>query len=338
MFDVKKLSMKDIAKLSGVSIKTVSRVLNHSDQVRQETKEKVLKVIREQGYQPNIIAKSLKEKKTNTIMIFIDRHKGDYWGIWHTRMLNAIMRKAKSMGYKVVISPSNAQMHLEDETDGFSLLASGLADGAVIFDNVRNDVRIDFLNKHEIPYVVVGKNVDNKESKYVDLDNYEAGFMGGKYLIEKGYRPICFLVGREEYIVNQERVRGFKDAAKELNMDDVHIIYDVNNMKNGYEVVKEQHGNNNFGAYFVSGDERAIGVYRAIHEMGLQMPEDIAVLGIDNIPLCDYLFPSLSSINQPIEDFSFYIMDILVKQIEPHTDSSEEKVILPFELIEREST
>ncbi|WP_105616923.1 LacI family DNA-binding transcriptional regulator [Vallitalea okinawensis] len=336
---MKKLSMKDIAQLSGVSIKTVSRVLNNSEQVKEETKEKVMAVVREHGYQRNIVAKSLKEKKTNTIMIFIDRHKGDYWGIWHTRMLNEIMRRAKAMGYKVVISPSNAEMHLEDETDGFSLLASGLADGAVIFDNVRNDVRIDFLNKHEIPYVVVGKNVDEAGSKYVDLNNYEAGYMGGKYLINKGYDSICFLVGREEYIVTQERVNGFKAAAKKYGAKDIQVIYGINTMKKAYETVRRNHEGHPCTAYFVSGDERAIGVYRALHELGIDIPSDIAVLGIDNIPICDYLYPSLSSISQPIESFCYYIMDILVEQICETTSRVEDKkVILPFELIEREST
>lgn len=336
---MKKLSMKDIANLSGVSLKTVSRVLNDSNQVTEETKNKVMEVVREHGYQRNIIAKSLKEKKTNTIMIFVDNHKGDYWGIWHTRMLNEIMRTAKEVGYKVIISPSSAETHLEDETDGFSLLASGLSDGAIIFDNVARDIRIDFLNKHKIPYVVVGKNVNNEVSKYVDLDNFKAGYIGGKHLISKGYNSICFLVGGKEYIVSQERVKGFKEAAKKYGAKKIKVLYDITTMKTAYETVKANHNKESYSAYFVSGDERALGVYRAIHELGYSIPDDVAVLGIDNIQLCDYLYPKLSSIDQPIESFSYHIMKILDKQIkETGLTNEDKKVILPFKLIEREST
>lgn len=336
---MKMLSMKDIANLSGVSLKTVSRVLNNSDNVKDSTRQKVMNIVEEYGYQKNIIAKSLKERKTNTIIVLIDRHKGDYWGIWHTIMLNTIMKKGKKLGYKVIISPSSAMNSLKEDTDGFPLITSGLADGAIIFDNVRKDVRIAFLNKHNIPYVVVGRNVDNNQSKWVDLDNKSAGYVGGEYLIERDYHSICFLLGEEEYIVNQERAKGFKEAALKYNIKDVNTVYGINTMKIAYEVVnKHLNENKKYRAYYVSGDERALGVYRAILEKGYKIPDDIAVLGIDNIPICDYLYPSLSSINQPVNEFCEHILNMLIKQINGEEILTSNKIVLPYELIIREST
>lgn len=336
---MKMLSMKDIANLSGVSLKTVSRVLNNSDEVKESTRQKVMKIVEEYGYQKNIVAKSLKERKTNTIIVLIDRHKGDYWGIWHTIMLNKIMEKGKKRGYKVIISPSNAMNSFKEDTDGFPLLTSGLADGAVIFDNVRNDVRIDYLNKHSISYVVVGKNVDNNQSKWVDLDNKSAGYVGGKYLIERKYHSICFLLGREEYIVSQERAKGFEEAALEYNIKDVNTIFGISTMNKAYEIVnKHLKENKIYRAYYVSGDERALGVYRAILENGYKIPEDIAVLGIDNIPICDYLYPSLSSINQPVDEFCEYILNMLIKQINGEEILTSNEIVLPYEMVVREST
>lgn len=332
------LSMKDIAKLSGVSLKTVSRVLNNSDKVKEETRQKVLDVVHKEGYRPNIIAKSLKEQKTRTIIIFIDRHHGEYWGIWHTMIITAFMRIAKEMDYKVLISPSSASDHMTDQTDGFSFLTSGLADGAILMDNILEDQRIDFLIKNNIPHVVLGNCSNYTKTHWVDLNNYNAGYMGGEYLINKNYRSLVFLLGDSSFKVSQERARGFMEAMKEADISDYRIEYGISSTIKAYErVLQDIENNARPSAYFVSGDERALGVYRAVQEKGLRIPEDVAVLGIDNIQHGQYLYPSLSSINQPIDIFASQVITMLIKIIEGVEDV-EGSVLIPYNLVEREST
>lgn len=333
------LSMKDIAAMSGVSLKTVSRVLNNSPQVKEETKNRVLEVVNKHGFRRNIIAKSLKERKTNTIIVFIDRHSGEYWGIWHTMILTALMRTAKEKEYKIIISPSSADEHMVDDTDGFSFLTSGLADGAIIMDNKLKDQRIEYLMKHKIPHVVLGNCSNYHKSHWVDLNNYNAGYMGGKYLLEKGYESITFLIGAQTFKVSQERARGFQEAMKDFNNKSNNITFGISSTEKAYKMVGEQLDlGERPKAFFVSGDERAMGVYRAIKERGLRIPQDIAVLGIDDLPHCNYMYPSLSSINQPIEEFSDQILDMLIKLINGESDSQIDNVLLAYSIKEREST
>lgn len=333
------LSMKDIARLSGVSLKTVSRVINNTNEVKSETRQKVLDVIEQYGYKRNIIATSLKEKKTRTIIIFIDQHKGEYWGIWHTRVITALIESAKKYNYKTIISSSSSTEHLEDETDGFYFLTSGLADGAILMDNTADDSRIEFLDRFKIPYVVLGKSDNYSKSHWVDLYNYNAGYMGGKYLVEKGYKAVSFMLGDEEYIVNKERANGFKQAMADCKIDKFQISYGITSMKKAYDHVKRDIENsNNFRAYFISGDERALGIYRGLQEKGIKIPQEVAVLGIDNLPHSEFLFPSLSSINQPIKEFSIQILKMLISLIDGQADVIQEHVLLPYEIHEREST
>jgi LacI family transcriptional regulator len=333
------LSMKDIAKMSGVSLKTVSRVLNNSPEVRDETRDRVLEVVNKHGFRRNIIAKSLKEKKTNTIIVFIDRHSGEYWGIWHTMILTALMKTAKHKDYKIIISPSSADDHMTDETDGFSFLTSGLADGAILMDNILEDQRIEYLMKHNIPHVILGNCSNYEKSHWVDLNNYNAGYMGGKYLLEKGYKSITFLIGDQSFKVSQERARGFEEAMVDVDNKLSNVTFGISTTHKAYEtVVSQLDSGMRPRAYFISGDERAMGVYRAIQERGLRIPEDIAVLGIDDIPHSKFLYPSLSSINQPINEFSEQVLDMLIKLIEGKSDEIENNVLLAYSIIEREST
>lgn len=332
------LSMKDIAKLSGVSVKTVSRVLNNSPQVKEETKEKVLAVVEKEGYHRNIIAKSLKEQKTRTIIVFIDRHSGNYWGIWHTIILREFMVVAKENSYKIIIAPSSADSHMADETDGFGFLSSGLADGAILMDNINFDKRIEYLNKFNIPHVVLGNCGEDAKSHWVDNNNYKACYSSTNYLIEKGYKSIAFLLGGEDFKVNQERAKGFIKAMEDAGVEDYTIEYEINSMKKAYNITKKHiDEKKKVDAYFVSGDERAIGVYRALQENGKKIPEDVAVLGIDNIPHAKYLYPSLSSVEQPIDDLAKQAVEMLVALIEGEEDV-QKNVQVDYRLVEREST
>ncbi|MEA1973993.1 MAG: LacI family DNA-binding transcriptional regulator, partial [Bacillota bacterium] len=172
---MKNTTMKDIAKLAGVSIKTVSRVVNNNSEVKLETRDKVLNIIKEENYQVNILAKGLRDQNTRTIMIFIDKHRGGYWNAWHTEIMQKIMNYAKEIGYKIVISSSSAYGFIDDDTDGFLLLKHGLADGAVIFDNKKDDIRMEYLKKNKLPYVIIGKVLESNYN-YVDLNNEKAGY------------------------------------------------------------------------------------------------------------------------------------------------------------------
>lgn len=332
---MKELMMADIADLANVSIKTVSRVINNSPQVKDSTRKKVMEIIAHEGYMVNIAAQGLRGRKTKTIIIFIDEHNGNYWNIWHNTIINIIINESKKNRYKIVISPSSAHGVVGDETDGFYLLKSRMADGAIIFDNKENDIRIKYLNENNIPYVLVGKGDEQYKSYYVDVDNYNVGFLGGKYLIDKKFKAIVQFVGSKEFIVNKERVRGFKDSITSQHIT-AEVYFDIDSMEKSYHKAGELLDIKRVDAFFISGDERALGVYRAIFERNLKIPDDVAVLGVDNIELSKFLYPSLTTIDQSIDKLGQETLNMLVDQLTKQKIKTR-KVIIEPRIIERDS-
>lgn len=330
------ITMKDIARMCNVSIKTVSRVINGSNEVKADTKEKIEKVMQEYGYQANLLARGLKNKKTNTIIVFIDNHKEKYWGMWHTQMLSNLFKEAKKEGFKIVVSPSSATGHLDDETDGFHLLASKMADGAILLDNSNHDKRFEFLHKRNIPYVLAGQ-VDNEDITWVDLDNFSIGKVGCEHLVEKGYKKVCLLLGQQQFHVNELRAKGFEEVAKQKNIE-YRIFYDIDSMEAVHDILKQVRGEFEYDALYISGSERAVGAYRVLFEMKLKIPDDVAVLGIDNLTICNYLCPAMSVVDQHCDIFAKNIINKLGKLIRGEKISGENHSFIENTIIEREST
>jgi len=325
VLDVKKVTMSDLAKKTGFSIKTVSRVINNSPEVKPATRRKILDAIEETNFSVNLMAKALKSQQTKTVILFIDKHGGSYWNAWHSLIIMNIITDFKARGYKVILSPSSAQGVIDDDTDGFILLKSGIADGAVLFDNLKGDIRIRYLRENNIPFVILGKDFDYKDTCYVDLDNFHVGEIGAQHLIQKGYGQISFFLGNKEFYVNKSRVEGFKKVCQSKGVD-YHIEYAVNSLQDAYEATRKHLQKNHSDAFFVSGDEKITAVYKAIKEMGKTIPVDVGVLGIDNLPQSQYLDPSLSSIDQNVERFAQTVVNSLIETM--HSEKRTPKGVL----------
>jgi len=328
--------MNDIATMTGFSIKTVSRVINNSPNVRPETRRTILKAIEESHFSINLMARGLKTNSTQTIILFVDKHGGNYWNAWHSIIIMEIISDFKQRGYKIILSPSSGKGIIGDETDGFVLLKSGMADGAVLFDNVRDDIRIRYLRENRIPFVIAGQDLDNNDTSFVDLDNQRVGRLGAEHLIDNGYSNITFLLGGDTFYVNKNRARGFEEVCRNEGVD-YAIKFDSTSLEETYRAAKTTLMERETDAFFVSGDEKVPAVYKAINEKGKKIPGDIGVLGIDNIPQSHFLSPGLSSIDQNIPKFARKMVNYLVELIH----AKEKKVMGEFikpELIMREST
>ncbi|MEA1883490.1 MAG: LacI family DNA-binding transcriptional regulator [Thermotogota bacterium] len=333
---MKKVTMSDIAKKTGFSIKTVSRVINNSPEVKPATKRKILDAIEETNFSVNLMAKALKNQQTKTVILFIDRHGGSYWNAWHSLIILNIITDFKVRGYKVILSPSSAQGVIDDDTDGFILLKGGIADGAVLFDNLKGDIRIKYLRENNIPFVILGKDFDYKDTCYVDLDNFHVGEIGARHLIERGYKCISFFLGNQEFYVNKSRVDGFKKICATHDIK-FHIEYAVNNLQDAYDYTKIHLQKFQSDAFFVSGDEKITAAYKGIKEAKKKIPEEVGVLGIDNLPQSQYLDPSLSSIDQNVERFAQTVVNSLIETM--HSEKRTPKGILIKPVLEvRDST
>lgn len=330
------VTIVDIAKACGVSIKSVSRVLNNSPNVSEAMREKVMSTIKEQGYQVNMLARGLKGSRTNIIVVFAERHHEEHLSIWHTIMLKYLFTYAKKRSMKIVLSPSSSERFEGDETDGFYLIASGIADGAILLENIRKDPRVDYFESRNIPYVVFGEP-ENPDVPSVSLDNFDVGYKGGLYLAEKGLDKIAMLVGEKKYLSTQNRVKGFTAAMEETQTAN-YIFTGIDTVEKAYHKAKEILEIYDIKAFFVSGDERALGVYRAIYEKGLSIPKDMAVLGIDNIALGEYYYPPISTIEQDFEMLAKGCIDYVISKIGQEGETSHKAFRFPCKVMERGST
>lgn len=331
-----KTTIVDIAQMCGVSTKTVSRVINEDKNVSEKTREKVLTAMKDSGYQVNMFARALKGNRTDIIMIFTDRHGEEHLSTWHTLMLKYLFRHAKSNGMKVVMAPSNSSECIDDSTDGFTLLQNGMADGVILMENVKDDPRARYFKEHNIPFVMFGEP-DDETVCAVSLDNYQVGYKGGEYLVNSRYQDIVLLIGEGKFLSTRNRVRGFLDAVKGKH-GRYRVYEDVNSIEKAYQKAKEVIEQDKADAFFVSGDERAIGVYKAIHESGLRIPEDVAVLGVDNIPIGNYYYPRISTIDQDFKGMAEECINRLVRLIRSEEIEGSKLVEFLPTLIEREST
>ena len=205
MVEIQKANMMQIAEHCGVSLKTVSRVLNHPEQVSPKTREAVRRSMEQCGFQVNLLAKGLKQNRTNIIIVFLDKHNGDYMNLWRSRMLKYLFRYSSEIGLKIIVSPSDSHGFLEDETDGFYLLSSGIADGAILLEYMAEDQRVGYLKRTGTPYVVLGQP-EEQDIPAVSLDNFDVGLKGGRYLKEKGFKKICYLTNDVGFYSTKLRV------------------------------------------------------------------------------------------------------------------------------------
>ncbi|MFD2670737.1 LacI family DNA-binding transcriptional regulator [Marinicrinis sediminis] len=331
----KRVTIKDVAETCGISIRTVSRVINHDPNVKKETRERIQAVIDELGFEANLIARRLKEKSSNQIVVFIDRHDEQYWSTFHNEIIQELYRETRAKGYRMVISASSADSFEEDENDGFFIIKNGFCDGAIMFDSKYGDKRIEYLKKHELPFVIIGKDMVHADTPFVDLDNEQAGYLGASYLYERGYQHVAFLLGNEDFLVNQERAQGFRRFCEEKQLEPA-IYYGISDMKAAYERTKQLLEEDAAISLFISGDERALGVYRAVQEKGLRIGQDLAVLGIDNVKMGAYMYPPLTTIDQPKKQFSQSVLEILFQRLGETGTAPHRRLIEPA-IVERES-
>ena len=216
------------------------------------------------------------------------------------------------------------------------MLSSGVADGAILLENVQHDPRSQYLREHGIPFLIFGEPDD--DSMYaVSLDNYQVGYLGGEYLKSKPFHKVAFLVGEDKFLSTQNRVRGFQDALRGSGVQ-YDITTHIVSTQQAYEKGRELLGKQKYDAFFVSGDERALGVYRAVYERGCRIPQDVAVLGIDNIPSGEFYYPPISTIEQDFDGMAKTMVQMLCQLIREQTPPEHKQVQFQPSIIEREST
>lgn len=325
-------TIKDVAKLAGVSISTVSYALNGTRSISDETKKKVFEAAKELDYKPSGIARSLKMKSNQMIAVVVNEFKGPIY----QEIIHGVSKAAKKYGYEVIAAEC-----FSEKTQITKVLSQRFVDGAVILASYLSDDMIKNLVGDNFPIVVLDREIKNKNITSILIDNELGTFEAINYFYKQGHRKIGFLGGPKDSYDNNTRFKGFKNAMGKLNLEFPKEWCLTSNFteNGGYSVVQDFLNNIPSKqwptAFFVSNDEMAIGAMRAFQEYGINIPKDMAIIGFDDIELCQYVTPKLSTIHRPCYELGTMAANSLISKLEGEKVSN--LISLSSELIIRES-
>ncbi|OPJ61314.1 LacI family DNA-binding transcriptional regulator [Clostridium oryzae] len=328
------VSIKDVAREAGVSIATVSRVLNDVDVVNEDTKKKVKDAILKLGYRPNIVARSLKTQKTRTVGILIP----DISSQLYPEIVRGTEDVANIYDYNIILC--NSDSDLEKEKEYLRVLKEKMVDGVLYMSSSLEPEIVELIKELELTTVLVVTTDKDKTFPSVSIDNREAAYDAAIYLLNKGNKKVAY-IGSHKDAVNAGAARyfGYEDALKEkgIEINENLIYFGELRAQEGYEGVnKILESGEKFDALFCGSDEIAMGAINALREKNIKVPEDVDVIGFDNIYSSSIFYPKLTTVAQPMYDMGSVGMRMLIKSINKK-DLEEKNYILPYELIERDS-
>ncbi|MGE5626772.1 MAG: LacI family DNA-binding transcriptional regulator [Solirubrobacterales bacterium] len=326
-------SIKDVAKEAGVSIATVSRVLNDIDVVNEDTKAKVKDAIAKLGYRPNIVARSLKTQKTKTVGIIIP----DISNQFYPEIVRGAEDVANIYDYNIMLC--NTDLDKEKEIEYLKILKEKMCDGILYMSNSLEQDIIELLNELMLPTVLIENTDSTGRIPSVSIDNEKAAFDGVNYLISKGNKRIAYVGADKSYnSVSAARFAGYEKALKqnEILLDDNLISFSGKKAKNGFDGITKILEKTSFDAVFCTEDEVAMGVINGLREMGIDVPKQVDVIGFDNIYSSSIFYPKLTTVAQPMYDMGSVGMRMLIKVIN-NSELEIKNYILDHEIIERSS-
>jgi len=308
------ITIKDVAKKAGVSIASVSRVINDSKPVAPETKEKILKVIEETGYKPNAMARGLKKNESGLIgLITPDMENGTFAEL--VKGIESIIEK-NSMNLIV----SNSKGEIERELKELHIFKEQQLDG-IIFSGVKfTKKHKEYFDRYKVPTVIVSQKFPGSGLPYVDINNFKAAYQAVKYLINKNHSKIALIHGPlYDKSAGEERYNGYFEALKDsgIEIDENYIKAGNFTIQSGYQAMEEMLKDNNDlpTAVFAASDRMAIGVLDCCFDNGISVPDQISIMGFDDIELATVVRPKLTTINVDHSEIGKKAVELLVDKI-----------------------
>jgi LacI family transcriptional regulator len=302
----------EVSKLAGVSLATVSRVMNNSDKVTLKTRKKVEAAMRQLGYRPNTIAQSLALRRSNSIGVLVPELHGPFFGA----MLGAIESELRKEGKHVIITAGHSDPDREKEAIEF--LASGRCDGLILYVFAISDEYIENLMKASIPVVVIGRLIPGIEKNCVSLDNERGGYLATRALIEAGHRQVACITGPQWKSDGKERLSGYKRALSEhgIDFDPQRVVEGDYEESSGRAGMQElMRSGTPFTALFCANDVMAAGAIAVARENGLDIPRELSVVGFDNVFFTRYMHPKLSTIEYPVETMGRMAVRCVLREV-----------------------
>lgn len=328
----KRHTIRDIARLSGYSFKTVSRVINNEPNVKSETRDKIMQVIAETNYVPNLYAQNLTSKKQTNILVSIRKAHGQNTTQWFELFMSHFTRVARDKSYTII-----QEVIYSDEELANSMMenSGGYIDVVVLFYLEEEDKRIEIAKRNGIPFLSFEKS--DRVPLSISNNNRNGIREAADFLFSRGLTRICLLLGGK-LDVNREREEAMTESYRRhgIPLDRLEVVYQMNNLEKIRQFVDDKIGQGGLPeVFFVSGDEKAIAVYHAIYRRGLSIPADVSVMGFDNIPISSYYTPPLTTMGQDFERLAAEMVSVIDKLL--HRDPDVASIDIDPKLIVRES-
>lgn len=331
------MNIKDIAKEAGVSISTVSRVINGTAKVNDDTRIRVEAAIERHNYRPNALARNLLQKKTNTIGVLISVQQLNMSSISET--INAISDVLNGSGYRIMLA--NSRFQSDEEINFFHVFQEKRVDGILYFASGFTANHLETLKDYPIPIVTIGQQLPQLNLPHVIHDDYYAAYTATEYLIRQGHRDIAYIAcpSYDESAGNVRR-SGYENAlrAYDIPVQNDYIVQGDFTMESGYKAAEDLINNNQKRptAIFGSTDYMAIGAIRYLLDQGIQIPEQVSVMGFDDVNIAKFFNPRLTTIHTDKVSVGRVAANTLLKIMNDES-LDVKKYVADYNLIERES-
>lgn len=332
-----KITIKEIAKEAGVSIATVSMILNNKDKnITNATRMRVLEVVKKYNYIPNAMAGSLVTQKTHIVGLILP----DITNPFFPGIARGAEDKANESGYSIIFCNTDDKLEVEEKY--IETLTKKMADGIIIAHSSNSVKMSEILERCKVPIILIDRDFYSQNIRgKVLVNNLEGAYKGVSYLIKKGYKKIAYLSGSLKTRTAKDRLDGYKTALNDNSMEyDERLVkfgeYKIDWGRNGVkELLCEK---KRFDAIFCGNDLIAIGTMKELKEKGFNIPSDIGVMGFDDIYIAGLVEPALTTIRQPNYNMGYKAMELLLENINNSKNSKETKTItLETEIIVRNS-
>lgn len=333
----KSVTINDIAREAGVSKATVSRVLNNPEKVAEETRRKVLAVIQKKNYRPNPLARGLNTRRTGVIGVLVSDITNPFYAV----MVRSIEEVCRAHQYHIFLC--NTGGRVEEEEAYLRSLLEKRVDGIILGATQVDSPIVNLLKEIDIPFVFVSRLPSEREQyDYVVVDNVLGGYVATRYLLSLGHTRIAYFAGRWTTSSNLDRFEGYKKALEEAGIDvrEEYIYHGEFTIDGGYRegIRMLSTAKDRPTAVFCANDAMAIGLLEACHEQGVQVPEELSIVGFDDIPLSALRSVQLTTVSQSIAEVGALSGKIILDKIlHPEKKNIVQQIVFPPKLVVRKT-
>ena len=306
-----KATLRDVARRAGVATSTISRYLNGSLELPSPTRDRVQAAIAELNYRPNALARSLQAGRSHILGLIVP----DLSNPFFTSVADAAAAAAYREAYSILLCATGNDPKREEHY--VNLLAAGQLDGLIYLGAHRRNSALATIKRKELPIIVVDEEIEGVAGGRLFVDNRRGGYLATEHLLHLGHRNIAFIGGEADLLTTVERRRGYEDALLErgLALQRKQMFLGEYTTEFGARAARELLAEVRPTGIFAASDVVAIGVLQAARQLGLIIPEDLSLVGFDDIPMAEMLAPPLTTIWQPAEDLGRTAVSMLVRHV-----------------------